>query len=312
LFRRVVLATAFLLIPGSANAASQADAAAGKVPAVPGNKVQGTPSIKAQGPSNAPAGKAQGKLASKVQGKLGTKVVGKADKKQAKKLPRNAAIELYEINTKETLKLRFYDDRGKPIKGWQKRFDRFMRCHLTKAVFKMSPRLAQMLYQTSRHFEGRRIEVVSGYRHPKVARNPRSPHKSGVACDFRVVGIANTVLRDYLRNTFSHAGVGFYPNSVFVHLDDRKNGKSAFWIDYSGPGQEASYAENPIEDLKNGKADRKGSHDEDMAGRAEGADDIAQAGAALRTSKSRDKAGQNNAPSKGPLEVKSPSDPFGD
>jgi hypothetical protein len=33
--------------------------------------------------------------------------------------------------------LRFQDERGRPIKGWQKRFDRFMRCHQTGTVFKM-------------------------------------------------------------------------------------------------------------------------------------------------------------------------------
>jgi hypothetical protein len=101
-----------------------------------------------------------------------------------------------------------------------------------------------------------------------------------VACDFRLAGVANATLRDYLRKTFDHAGVGYYPNSVFVHLDDRKKGPSAFWIDYAGPGQAASYAENPREDLRNGRADhppRPGSQED---GRAEGADDVAQAGLA--------------------------------
>ena len=55
----------------------------------------------------------------------------------------------------------------------------------------------------------------------------------GLACDFRVVGVGNTQLRDYLRQTFKKVGVGYYPNSSFVHLDVRKD-QSAFWIDYSG------------------------------------------------------------------------------
>ena len=131
-----------------------------------------------------------------------------------------------------------------------------MRCHQTGTVFKMDTRLAHMLYQTARHYEGRRLEVVSGYRHPKVARNPKSPHKKGLACDFRVPGVPNAALRDWLRKTFDHAGVGYYPNSVFVHLDNRKTGPSAFWIDYAGPGQEASYSENPREDLRSGRAER--------------------------------------------------------
>src|SRR5512133_2006130 len=123
-----------------------------------------------------------------------TKAPAKSAKKP-KRLSRYAAVELFQINTKETLMLRFQDDRGRRIKGWEKRFDKFMRCHQTGAVHKMDGRLAQLLYKTARHFEGHRVEVVSGYRHPKVARNPKSPHKQGVACDFRMVGIPNTVLR---------------------------------------------------------------------------------------------------------------------
>ena len=232
--------------------------------------------------------------------------------KKPKKLSRYAAVELYEINTKETLLLRFQDDRGRPIKGWQRRFDRFMRCHQTGTVFKMDTRLAHMLYQTARHYEGHRLEVVSGYRHPKVARNPKSPHKKGLACDFRVPGVPNTVLRDWLRKTFDHAGVGYYPNSVFVHLDDRKKGPSAFWIDYSGPGQSASYSENPREDLRTGRADHTRVGGDEAAGHAEGADDMAQAGAATAQGKPHGNAAQAKAQANRPVEIKSASDPFGD
>lgn len=235
-----------------------------------------------------------------------------AKKKKAKKLPRYAAVELFQINTKETLMLRFQDDRGRSIKGWKKRFDRFMRCHQTGTVFKMDTRLAHMLYETARHYEGHRMEVVSGYRNPKVARNPKSPHKKGLACDFRMAGIPNAALRDWVRKNFDHAGVGYYPNSVFVHLDNRKKDPSAFWIDYAGPGQVASYAENPREDLRSGRAERKRAKEEEAAGRAEGEDDMAQAGAATSGSKSRGNGGRGNVAVKGSVEIKETSDPFGD
>ena len=245
---------------------------------------------------SAPAFSAKNKLASK----------------KTKKLSRYAPVELYQINTKETLMLRFQDDRGRPVKTWKKHFDKFMRCHQTGTVFKMDLRLAHMLYQTARHYEGRRLEVVSGYRHPKVARNPRSPHKKGLACDFRVPGVPNAVLRDWLRKNFDHAGVGYYPNSVFVHLDNRKTGPSAFWIDYAGPGQSASYAENPREDLRTGQAERTRVREAALAGRAEGEDDMAQAGEASAAAQPAVKGGQPNSSNKRPLEVKAPPDPFGD
>jgi hypothetical protein len=115
----------------------------------------------------------------------------------------------------------------------------------------MAPRLAQVIYQTAAHFEFHRVLVVAGYRAPRIAKekgNPKSPHKQGVACDFRVDGVANTELRDYLR-TVPRVGVGYYPNSEFVHLDVNRK-VSAFWIDYSGPGERAKYSANPQADLQ--------------------------------------------------------------
>jgi hypothetical protein len=50
-------------------------------------------------------------------------------------------------------------------------------------------------------------------------------------------------------------GVGYYPNSSFVHLDIRKGAK-AFWIDYSGPGEAPLYSQAPDDDLRSGLADR--------------------------------------------------------
>jgi len=151
--------------------------------------------------------------------------------------------------------LRLRDEHGRPVRGQQKRVDRFLRCHYTNVQHAMNPRLTTLLYQTGRHWPGHRLEVVSGYRHPNVAKNPRSPHMKGLACDFRVVGVSNTQLRDYLRQTFTKVGVGYYPNSSFVHLDVRKD-RSAFWIDYSGPGERALYSKAPTEDLKTGRADQ--------------------------------------------------------
>jgi len=171
-----------------------------------------------------------------------------------KKPPRPKVIELYHVNRKETLKLRFVDDRGRPVRDMQKRANRFFRCHHTGTTGRMNPRLMRLLFETGRHWPGQRLEVVSGYRHPTVAKNPRSPHMKGLAADFRVVGVKNTDLRDYLRRAFPKTGVGYYPNSSFVHLDVRQ-GQSAFWIDYSGPGENALYSDNASEDLKSGRAD---------------------------------------------------------
>jgi uncharacterized protein YcbK (DUF882 family) len=171
-----------------------------------------------------------------------------------KKVPKNAPVELYAVNRREAMPLKLRDGKGRPVKGMQRRFDHFLRCHYTNVEHKMDPRLMRLLYQTGHHWPGRRLEVVSGYRHPTVAKNPHSPHMKGLACDFRVEGVKTAELRDYLRRTFDKVGVGYYPNSSFVHLDVRKD-RSAFWIDYSGPGERAIYSESPNDDLKNGRAE---------------------------------------------------------
>jgi hypothetical protein len=168
--------------------------------------------------------------------------------------------------------LRQKDMQGRPPKGFQKRFDRFLRCHYTNKQHAMNPRLVRLLYQTGRHWPGKRIEVISGFRNPTVAKNPHSPHMKGVACDFRVAGVKNTELRDYLRGNMKKVGIGYYPNSSFVHLDVRKD-RSAFWIDYSGPGERSQYSQNAAEDLKTGRAEnyRPTKIDSDWADDAMGA-----------------------------------------
>src|SRR5882724_4680875 len=182
-----------------------------------------------------------------------SKTPGKAAKKGPKR-PRTTTVVLFHVNRRDAFTLRQRDMQGRPPKGFQKRFDRFLRCHYTNKQHAMNPRLVRLLYQTGHHWPGQRLEVVSGYRSPTVAKNPRSPHMKGLACDFRVAGVKNTELRDYLRRSMKKVGVGYYPNSSFVHLDVRKD-RSAFWIDYSGPGERAMYSQTPAADLQTGRAE---------------------------------------------------------
>lgn len=106
------------------------------------------------------------------------------------------------------------------------------------------PRLIEMLAQVSQRWPGRVIEVVSGYR-PSSDPHAGSRHAHARALDFRVAGVARETLRDFCR-TLPLAGVGYYPHSVFVHLDvrDRAEG-SARWTDYSEPGERPRYGHWP-------------------------------------------------------------------
>lgn len=229
-----------------AGGAARAQAPALPTPPPPASGAAATPSGAAAAPSGSAA-------------KPAAKATKLATKKRRRKppVPPPPAVEMFALNTHESFKLQ-PDAKGritpKQLHGW----NRFLRCHHTGRVHQMSSRLAQLIYEVDKHFGFKRVLVVAGYRAPRVARekgNPKSPHKKGVACDFRIEGVPNTELRDYER-TLPRVGVGYYPNSEFVHLDcdPLRNKHSAFWIDYSKPGERAKYSKNPESDLEAEKA----------------------------------------------------------
>jgi uncharacterized protein YcbK (DUF882 family) len=100
--------------------------------------------------------------------------------------------------------------------------------------------LIRLIARVSDHFGGRPIRVVSGYRpYSTKQQTAHSRHNLGRAIDFSIPGVPNTVVRDYCR-TLGDVGVGYYPNSSFVHLDVRE--APTYWVDYAGPGQAPRYA----------------------------------------------------------------------
>ncbi|MEM9691388.1 MAG: LysM peptidoglycan-binding domain-containing protein [Myxococcota bacterium] len=107
----------------------------------------------------------------------------------------------------------------------------------SKATHAIDPRLMRLVVKVSDTFGGRPIWVVSGYRNGK-GTSATSRHHHGKAIDFRIEGVPVAVVRDFCK-TLDRVGVGFYPNSKFVHLDVRQ--RWTYWVDYAGPGQPARY-----------------------------------------------------------------------
>lgn len=93
-------------------------------------------------------------------------------------------------------------------------------------------RLLLLLTHVSDTFGGRPIRLVSGYRTSSYVKDSRHRHSSAV--DFSIEGVPNSAVRDYMLQ-LSNVGVGYYPNSTFVHLDVR--GRTTYWVDYAGPGE---------------------------------------------------------------------------
>lgn len=162
-----------------------------------------------------------------------------AEKPAAKpKPPGKATAKLFRIATAEHLTITLTDERGRVRPQASQKLARFLRPRHATKQRRPDPRLVGLLAEIARHYEGRTISVISGYRLPGGFTSSDSRHTQGKAIDLRVDGVSVAALRDYLRH-FSSVGVGFYPNSGFVHLDVRD--KSAYWIDLSSPGRQPSY-----------------------------------------------------------------------
>lgn len=161
-----------------------------------------------------------------------------AEAKKKRKI-RTHRMHLRHANTKKkTRNLRITERKGKRTVV-RRRAQRYLERHYLKdwrtgKVRRFPERLVWFLYLTAHHFDAEVI-IVSGYRHKE---RKSSRHKQAKAIDFRLRGVPTKKVWNYLKR-FDNVGVGYYPNSNFVHLDSRD--RSYYWIDDSGPGEEADY-----------------------------------------------------------------------
>jgi uncharacterized protein YcbK (DUF882 family) len=95
------------------------------------------------------------------------------------------------------------------------------------------------------------------------ATRESSRHVAAQAIDFRIPGVPLEELRAYCER-LDHVGVGYYPNSGFVHLDVRRT--DARWTDLAGRGEAARVVRKP----KPGEAANDALDEESVA---EGADE---------------------------------------
>jgi hypothetical protein len=106
-------------------------------------------------------------------------------------------------------------------------------------VLRLDAGLVPRLAHIAGRFPRKPIEIVSGWR---PNERVTSRHHHGRAIDVRIRGVSRERLRD-VALTLENTGVGYYPNSVFVHVDVRE--RRAYWVDRSGPGEDADYGPWP-------------------------------------------------------------------
>jgi LysM repeat protein len=136
----------------------------------------------------------------------------------------------------DTIKVRLMTRSGKINQNSRRRLSKLSGPRRSRRNKLLHPRLIHMIQRVAERWPGKTIEIVSGYRPGQ--KGTESQHSNGRAIDFRVLGISNKELYNFCAE-LPKSGCGYYPNSVFIHMDARK--KSATWTDLSAPGKPSRY-----------------------------------------------------------------------
>ncbi len=136
-------------------------------------------------------------------------------------------IALHNLHTGEHLSLTYFD-KGRYLHGALSQVNRFLRDFRTGKSHAISPQLLDVLHALSAKLEtGQPFQVISGYRSPKtnarLAKHSHgvahhSLHMAGKAIDIRAPGIDLADLHKAALE-LGRGGVGYYPDSDFVHVD---------------------------------------------------------------------------------------------
>ena len=137
------------------------------------------------------------------------------------------SLAFYSLHTGEQLRATYWEN-GRYLTDALREIDYNLRDFRTGEVHMIDPELLDLLYRLrlAMDYDGP-ISVISGYRCPatnamlaarsnQVAKN--SYHLRGMAIDIRLPGRQLAALRDGAR-ALARGGVGYYPNSDFVHVD---------------------------------------------------------------------------------------------
>lgn len=137
------------------------------------------------------------------------------------------ALSFHNMHTDERLHVNYWHDGAYDRMAWGK-INYILRDHYSGDIHPMNIRLMDLLYDLQSRLKNHGvIEVVSGYRSPKtnlmlarlsdgVAKN--SYHCKGMAIDIRLPSSPLSSVYD-VALAMRKGGVGYYPDSEFVHVD---------------------------------------------------------------------------------------------
>ena len=156
-------------------------------------------------------------------------VLGAPGKSRAGAVPAHR-LSFYHIHTAEKLTIT-YREHGTLIPGALSEIKHYLRDFRTEQVHDIDVALLDVLHDLYTEFDARgNFEVISGYRSPRTNEALRhvttgvaehSLHIEGQAIDVRLTSAKTTALRDAALARAA-GGVGYYPESNFVHIDTGK------------------------------------------------------------------------------------------
>jgi uncharacterized protein YcbK (DUF882 family) len=137
-------------------------------------------------------------------------------------------------NLNEEIQVNIYKPDGSFDDSALAKLDELFRCARTGAVRAVRAELYEQLSRIADHFEGKRIDLVSGFR---FAERNSSRHWHASAMDIRISGVSIKDMYKFAESLDAGGmGIGLYPTSGFIHVDFRAPGEPSYrWTDTSGP-----------------------------------------------------------------------------
>jgi uncharacterized protein YcbK (DUF882 family) len=136
-------------------------------------------------------------------------------------------LSFYHTHTGETLRIA-YAERGAHVPDALEEINRFLRDFRSGEAHPIDPLLLDKLHQIQQLTGGRGpYEIISAFRSPQTNEMlrtnsngvaERSLHMEGRAMDVRLRGVETRKLRAAALD-LQAGGVGYYPNSDFIHVD---------------------------------------------------------------------------------------------
>ena len=130
-------------------------------------------------------------------------------------------------HTRRSISVVYYQN-GEYVESALDEINRFLMDFRTGEVTEINPELLDLLHDVRNELGSAQVyEVISAYRSPKTNEMLRttssgvakkSHHVKGNAIDVRLRGVRTKTLRE-IALRMERGGVGYYPNSDFVHMD---------------------------------------------------------------------------------------------